>query len=101
MDSEEPLRHVVGWPPGMRSGRPRGRGAAAGGVVGVPAGSTGRRVMSAQGDCEFLVQRARELVPQDLWAAKAWLITARSLYPADFNIQVSLARQCARAEGSV
>lgn len=44
--------------------------------------------MSAQGDCEFLVQRARELVPQDLWAAKAWLITARSLYPADFNIQV-------------
>lgn len=58
-------------------------------------------VMSAQGDCEFLVQRARELVPQDLWAAKAWLITARSLYPADFNIQVSLARRCARAEGSV
>lgn len=45
-------------------------------------------VMSAQGDCEFLVQRARELVQQDLWAAKAWLITARSLYPADFNIQV-------------
>lgn len=48
--------------------------------------------MSAQGDCEFLVQRARELVPQDLWAAKAWLITARSLYPADFNIQVSQTR---------
>lgn len=45
--------------------------------------------MSAQGDCEFLVKRARELVPGDLWAAKAWLITARSLYPADFNIQVS------------
>lgn len=44
--------------------------------------------MSAQGDSEFLVQRARELVPQDLWAAKAWLITARTLYPADFNIQV-------------
>lgn len=44
--------------------------------------------MSAQSDSEFLVQRARELVPQDLWAAKAWLITARSLYPADFNIQV-------------
>lgn len=45
-------------------------------------------VMSAQGDCEFLVQRARELVQHDLWAAKSWLITARSLYPADFNIQV-------------
>lgn len=47
--------------------------------------------MSAQGDCEFLVKRARELVPGDLWAAKAWLITARSLYPADFNIQVNAA----------
>ncbi|KAM8785518.1 integrator complex subunit 10 isoform 2-T2 [Rhynchonycteris naso] len=46
--------------------------------------------MSAQGDCEFLVQRARELVQQDLWAAKAWLITARSLYPSDFNIQYEM-----------
>uniref|UniRef100_A0A8C2VS78 Integrator complex subunit 10 n=1 Tax=Chinchilla lanigera TaxID=34839 RepID=A0A8C2VS78_CHILA len=46
--------------------------------------------MSAQGDSEFLVQRARELVPQDLWAAKAWLITARTLYPADFNIQYEM-----------
>lgn len=61
-------------PPGARGGtRPR------------------RCKMSAQGDCEFLVKRARELVPGDLWAAKAWLITARSLYPADFNIQVSAA----------
>jgi len=49
--------------------------------------------MSAQGDCEFLVKRARELVPGDLWAAKAWLITARSLYPADFNIQVTRGRR--------
>ncbi|XP_061447023.1 integrator complex subunit 10 isoform X2 [Rhineura floridana] len=46
--------------------------------------------MSAQGDCEFLVKRARELVQGDLWAAKAWLITARSLYPADFNIQYEM-----------
>ncbi|XP_033025091.1 integrator complex subunit 10 isoform X3 [Lacerta agilis] len=46
--------------------------------------------MSAQGDCEFLVKRARELVQVDLWAAKAWLITARSLYPADFNIQYEM-----------
>ncbi|KAI6069913.1 Integrator complex subunit 10 isoform X5 [Aix galericulata] len=49
--------------------------------------------MSAQGDCEFLVKRARELVPGDLWAAKAWLITARSLYPADFNIQPAVWRE--------
>ncbi|XP_036372599.1 integrator complex subunit 10 isoform X1 [Megalops cyprinoides] len=46
--------------------------------------------MSAQGDCEFLVKRARELVTEDPWAAKAWLITARTLYPADFNIQYEM-----------
>ncbi|XP_074849962.1 integrator complex subunit 10 isoform X5 [Carettochelys insculpta] len=46
--------------------------------------------MSAQGDCEFLVKRARDLVQGDLWAAKAWLITARSLYPSDFNIQYEM-----------
>lgn len=45
--------------------------------------------MSAQKDCEFLVKRARELVSEDPCAAKAWLITARTLYPADFTIQVS------------
>lgn len=71
----------------MRSGRPRVGGALEYPPEGLEAGA-----MSAQGDCEFLVQRARELVPQDLWAAKAWLITARSLYPADFNIQVSQTR---------
>ncbi|MBN3283486.1 INT10 protein, partial [Polyodon spathula] len=46
--------------------------------------------MSAQGDCEFLVKRARELVNEDPWAAKAWLITARTLYPSDFNIQYEM-----------
>lgn len=45
--------------------------------------------MSAQKDCEFLVKRARDLVSEDPCAAKAWLITARTLYPADFTIQVS------------
>ncbi|RXN17859.1 integrator complex subunit 10 isoform X1 [Labeo rohita] len=54
--------------------------------------------MSAQGDCEFLVKRARELVPQDPYAAKAWLITARTLYPTDFNIQVSLGESLLEAE---
>lgn len=44
--------------------------------------------MSAQKDCEFLVKKARELVSVDSCAAKAWLITARTLYPTDFNIQV-------------
>uniref|UniRef100_A0A8C6U5W9 Integrator complex subunit 10 n=1 Tax=Neogobius melanostomus TaxID=47308 RepID=A0A8C6U5W9_9GOBI len=46
--------------------------------------------MSAQKDCEFLVKRARELVSNDPCAAKAWLITARTLYPADFNIQYEM-----------
>ncbi|KAK0132853.1 Integrator complex subunit 10 [Merluccius polli] len=46
--------------------------------------------MSALKDCEFLVQRARELVSEDPCAAKAWLITARTLYPADFNIQYEM-----------
>lgn len=46
--------------------------------------------MSAQKDCEFLVKRARELVADDPCAAKAWLITARTLYPTDFNIQYEM-----------
>lgn len=46
--------------------------------------------MSAQKDCEYLVKRARELVPEDPCAAKAWLITARTLYPTDFNIQYEM-----------
>ncbi|XP_047209786.1 integrator complex subunit 10 isoform X1 [Girardinichthys multiradiatus] len=46
--------------------------------------------MSAQKDCEFLVKRARELVSDDPCAAKAWLITARTLYPTDFNIQYEM-----------
>lgn len=49
--------------------------------------------MSAQKDCEFLVKRARELVSEDPCAAKAWLITARTLYPADFTIQVRAKQQ--------
>ncbi|XP_034546838.1 integrator complex subunit 10 isoform X3 [Notolabrus celidotus] len=46
--------------------------------------------LRTQKDCEFLVKRARELVSDDPCAAKAWLITARTLYPADFNIQYEM-----------
>uniref|UniRef100_A0A3P9AD26 Integrator complex subunit 10 n=1 Tax=Esox lucius TaxID=8010 RepID=A0A3P9AD26_ESOLU len=46
--------------------------------------------MSAQKDCDFLVKRARDLVSEDPCAAKAWLITARTLYPTDFNIQYEM-----------
>ncbi|XP_068931886.1 integrator complex subunit 10 isoform X5 [Petaurus breviceps papuanus] len=55
-----------------------------------PASGGDGAALDMRRDCEFLVQRARELVQQDLWAAKAWLITARSLYPADFNIQYEM-----------
>ncbi|XP_053559179.1 integrator complex subunit 10 isoform X2 [Bombina bombina] len=47
-------------------------------------------VMAGLGDCEFLVRRARELVLEDTCAARAWLITARTLYPQDFNIQYEM-----------
>ncbi|XP_067899077.1 integrator complex subunit 10 isoform X2 [Heterodontus francisci] len=46
--------------------------------------------MAAQVDCDFLVKKARDLVAEDLWAAKAWLITARTLYPTDFGIQYEM-----------
>ncbi|XP_072351752.1 integrator complex subunit 10 isoform X2 [Scyliorhinus torazame] len=46
--------------------------------------------MAAQVDCEFLVKKARDLVVEDPWAAKAWLITARTLYPTDFGIQYEM-----------
>ncbi|XP_075717657.1 integrator complex subunit 10 isoform X2 [Rhinoderma darwinii] len=46
--------------------------------------------MAGLGDCDFLVRRARELVMEDTCAARAWLITARTLYPQDFNIQYEM-----------
>ncbi|XP_044519463.1 integrator complex subunit 10 isoform X4 [Gracilinanus agilis] len=74
----------------MRSRLSTGSGPGVGGSGSESKGLACSSVMSSIGDCEFLVQRARELVQQDLWAAKAWLITARSLYPADFNIQYEM-----------
>ncbi|XP_048465871.1 integrator complex subunit 10 [Rhincodon typus] len=50
----------------------------------------GGGIMAAQVDCEFLVKKARDLVAEDPWAAKAWLITARTLYPTDFGIQYEM-----------
>ena len=43
---------------------------------------------------EWLVERARQsLKENNPYEAKAWLITAKTLYPKDFGVQVSL--QCA------
>lgn len=42
-------------------------------------------------DEEWLVHRARGCLRSDVYAAKAWLLTARTLYPRNFAIQVSFA----------
>jgi len=39
---------------------------------------------------QWLVERARQsLKENNPYEAKAWLITARTLYPKDFGVQVS------------
>ncbi|ESP02366.1 hypothetical protein LOTGIDRAFT_237998 [Lottia gigantea] len=42
---------------------------------------------SVLSDAEWLVMRARGYAKTDPWAAKAWLITARTLFPGSFLIQ--------------
>ena len=37
---------------------------------------------------DWLVMRARGCAKTDHYAAKAWMITARTLFPRNFNIQV-------------
>lgn len=39
-------------------------------------------------DEEWLVSRARSCFKSDPWSAKAWMLTARTLFPTSFNIQV-------------
>lgn len=39
---------------------------------------------------DWLVMRARSCAKTDRYAAKAWMITARTLFPRNFNIQVKL-----------
>ena len=38
----------------------------------------------------WLVWRARQCLKTDPYATKAWLITAKTLFPRNFNIQVKL-----------
>ena len=46
-------------------------------------------VDSAPGTDEaWLVWRARQCLKTDPYATKAWLITAKTLFPRNFNIQV-------------
>lgn len=54
-------------------------------------------VTMADVDCstQWLVERARQsLKENNPYEAKAWLITAKTLYPKDFGVQVSLQIIC-------
>lgn len=39
---------------------------------------------------DYLIMRAKEALPLDIYAAKSWLITARSLFPHSAKVQVSI-----------
>ncbi|XP_012288471.1 integrator complex subunit 10 isoform X2 [Orussus abietinus] len=36
---------------------------------------------------DYLISRAKEALPHDMYAAKSWLITAKSLFPHSFKVQ--------------
>lgn len=37
---------------------------------------------------DYVIQRAKEALKTDPLAAKAWMITAKTLYPNNFGVQV-------------
>lgn len=41
-------------------------------------------------DEEYLVLRAKEALKTDAFAAKAWMITAKTLFPNNFAVQVRI-----------
>lgn len=41
-------------------------------------------------DEEYVIQRARTAFKTNPFAAKAWMITAKTLYPNNFGVQVWL-----------
>jgi integrator complex subunit 10 len=44
--------------------------------------------VSAVSDEEYLVLRAKDALKSDPYAAKAWMITAKTLFPNNFAVQV-------------
>jgi len=42
---------------------------------------------------DYLIMRAKEALPVNIYAAKSWLITARSLFPHSAKVQVSSSSQ--------
>lgn len=39
---------------------------------------------------DYLIMRAKDALPIDIYAAKSWLITARSLFPHSAKVQVNI-----------
>jgi integrator complex subunit 10 len=44
--------------------------------------------VSMMSDEEYLVHRAQEELKRDPFSARAWMLTAKSLFPNNFNVQV-------------
>ena len=45
---------------------------------------------NAISDEEYLVLRAKDALKTDAFAAKAWMITAKTLFPNNFAVQVRI-----------
>lgn len=45
-------------------------------------------IYSNVSDEEYLVLRAKNALKKDAMTAKAWMITAKTLYPNNFGVQV-------------
>lgn len=41
-------------------------------------------------DEDYVIQRAKDALKTDPLAAKAWMITAKTLYPNNFGVQVCI-----------
>ena len=49
-------------------------------------GATSEKQLSKE---DYLILRAKEALATDIYAAKSWLITAKSLFPHSAKVQVS------------
>lgn len=45
-------------------------------------------VISNVSDEEYVIQKAKSALTSDPLSAKAWMITAKTLYPNNFGVQV-------------
>lgn len=45
--------------------------------------------ISVSADELYVIEQVKKLKTNDLASAKSWIITAKTLYPNNFNVQVS------------